>query len=210
MTVAKWMSTKLITLQKDDPVSLAYELLLANDIRHLPVLSRGKLVGILTDRDLHEAVVPCDGATDRRGIYNTLKDISVEKIMTPNPISIHPDASIEQAAQILYERKIDCLTVKDTKGKLVGIITSTDILRAFIELMQVLRGSQRIDIRMNTADYDKVRAIIQNNGGRIISIGITPGEDLSQNIFSFRIAVPDLQALGARLKERGYAVLPID
>ncbi len=204
------MSTKLITINKDDPVSLAYELLLANDIRHLPVLSKGKLVGILTDRDLHEAVVPCDSAMDRHGIYNTLKDITVEKIMTPNPISVSPDLSIEEAAQILVERKIDCLTVKGSKGKLVGIITSTDILRAFIELMNVLRGSQRIDIRMNSSEYENVCTIIQNNGGKIISIGITPSQDLSEHIYSFRVAVPNLQALGAHLKHKGYAVLPSD
>ena len=58
LTVARWMSHKVITINQADPVSLAFEVLLTNDIRHLPVLSRKKLVGIITDRDLHEALIP--------------------------------------------------------------------------------------------------------------------------------------------------------
>jgi acetoin utilization protein AcuB len=210
MTVARWMTTKLVTINKGDPVSLAFELLLTNDIRHLPVLSKGKLVGILTDRDLHEATIPYESSLSRRGMYTTIREIPVERIMTPNPVTIGLDTSIEQAAQTLFDRKIDCLPVKDSKGKLFGIITSTDILRAFIEFMDVLRGSQRIDVVMNTQDHEKVSKIIQEHGGKIISIGITGNDDSSQKICSFRIVTPDLQALVSQVRAKGYTILPND
>jgi acetoin utilization protein AcuB len=208
MTVAKWMTTKLITINKEDPISLAFELLLTNDIRHLPVLAKGKLVGIITDRDLHEVLVPSESSHDQRVIYNTIKDATVEKIMTPNPISTGPNTPIEQAVQTLFDRKIDCLPVKNKKGKLIGMITSTDILRAFIEFLGVFKGTERIDVVLNSSDYEVVSKIIQENGGKIISIGITTTDDLSKKICSFRVKAPDPGALIILLREKGYAILP--
>jgi acetoin utilization protein AcuB len=208
MTVAKWMTTDLITINKEDPVSLAFELVLTNDIRHLPVLSRGTLVGIITDRDLHEAVVPSETSGNRRSMYHTIKEVTVEKIMTPKPISIGPNTPIEQAVQILLDRRIDCLPVTDNKSRLIGIITSTDILRAFLEFMHILKETQRIDIVMETSDIETVSNLIQKHGGKIISIGITAHDDPTEKVYSFRVRADDMSSLVSLLRAKGYAVLP--
>lgn len=208
LTVARWMSRNVITINQADPVSLAFELLLTNDIRHLPVLSRRNLVGIITDRDLHEALVPSDPDHTHRSMYHTVKNIKAKEIMTPNPITIGPDAPVDHAAQIFFDRKIDCLPVKDAKGKLVGILTSTDILEAFLELREILGGIQRIDIVMDAKEYEDVLKILRSRKVSVVSAGITPHDDLNRTVFSFRVRGEDPETLRSILRKKGYLVLP--
>ena len=208
MTVGRWMTRNVITVNQADPVSLAFELLLTNDIRHLPVLSRGKLAGIITDRDLHEALIPSDPSHTHRSMYHTVKNIKAKNIMTPNPISIEADAPIDRAAQIFLDRKIDCLPVKDEKGRLVGILTSTDILKAFLELREILGGIQKIDIVMGTDEYDKVLQVLRSQKVSVVSVGITSDNDLKRTVFSFRVKDANLQKVRSVLRNKGYSVLP--
>ena len=208
LTVARWMSGTVITIKQADPVSLAFELLLTNDIRHLPVLFRKKLVGIITDRDLHEALVPSDSDRTHRRMYHTVKNIKAKEIMTPNPITIGPDAPVDHDAQIFLDRKIDCLPVKDAKGKLVGILTSTDILKAFLELREILGGIQKIDIVMDAKEYEDVLKVLHSRKVSVVSAGITPHDDLKRTVFSFRLRDADPEKLRAILRNKGYSVLP--
>ena len=208
MTVARWMSGNVITINQADPVSLAFDLLLTNDIRHLPVLSRRKLVGIITDRDLHEALIPADPSHTHRSMYHTVKNIKAKDIMTPNPITIGPDEPVDRAAQIFFDRRIDCLPVKDAKGRLVGILTSTDILKAFLELREILGGMQRIDIVMDAKEYDDVLKILRSQKASVVSTGITPYDDLKRTVFSFRVKDAKPEQLRSILREKGYSVLP--
>jgi acetoin utilization protein AcuB len=208
LTVAKWMTGDVITIHQADPVSLAFDLLLTNDIRHLPVLNRKKLVGIITDRDLHEALVPADPSRTDRSMYHTVKNIKAKDIMTPNPITIGPEAPLDQAAQIFFDRRIDCLPVKDAKGRLVGILTSTDILKAFLELREMLGGIQRIDIVMDTNEYEDVLKVLEEQKASVVSTGITPYDDLKRTVFSFRVRETDPEKLRSLLRKKGYSVLP--
>ena len=208
LSVGRWMTRNVITVNQADPVSLAFELLLTNDIRHLPVLSRGKLAGIITDRDLHEALIPSDPSHTHRSMYHTVKNIKAKNIMTPNPISIEADAPIDRAAQIFLDRKIDCLPVKDEKGKLVGILTSTDILKAFLELREILGGIQKIDIIMETNEYEEVLQVLRGQKVSVVSVGITSNNDLKRTVFSFRVKDANLQKLRSVLRKKGYSVLP--
>ena len=210
MSVGRWMTRNVITINQGDPVSLAFELLLTNDIRHLPVLSRRKLVGVITDRDLHEALIPSDPSDTHRSMYHTVKNIKAKSIMTPNPITIGPDASVDQAAQIFLDRKIDCLPVKDTKGRLVGILTSTDILKAFLELTEILGGIQKIDIVMDAKEYEDVLQVLKEQKVSVVSAGITSNNDMNRNVFSFRVKDASLEELRSSLRKKGYSVLPED
>jgi len=208
LSVGRWMTRNVITVNQTDPVSLAFELLLTNDIRHLPVLSRGKLAGIITDRDLHEALIPSDPSHTHRSMYHTVKNIKAKNIMTPNPISIEADAPIDRAAQIFLDRKIDCLPVKDEKGRLVGILTSTDILKAFLELREILGGIQKIDIIMETNEYEEVLQVLRGQKASVVSVGITSNNDLKRTVFSFRVKDTNLEKLRSVLRKKGYSVLP--
>jgi len=208
LTVARWMSRNVITIKQADPVSLAFELLLTNDIRHLPVLFRRKLVGIITDRDLHEALIPSDPDRTHRSMYHTVKNIKAKEIMTPNPITIGPEAPVDQATQIFFDRRIDCLPVKDGKGRLVGILTSTDILKAFLELREILGGVRKIDIVMDAKEYEDVLKVLHSRKVSVVSAGITPHNDLTRTVFSFRVKDADPEKVRSILREKGYSVLP--
>lgn len=208
MTVGRWMTRSVITINQADPASLAFDLLLTNDIRHLPVLSRGKLVGVITDRDLHEALIPSDPSNTHRSMYHTVKNIKAKDIMTPNPITIESNAPIDRAAQIFLDRKIDCLPVKDARGRLAGILTSTDILKAFLELRELLGAVQRIDIVMETSQYEEVLQFLRNQKVSVVSVGITSNNDLKRTVFSFRVKDADLQKLRSALRRKGFSVLP--
>ncbi len=208
MTVGRWMTRNVITINQADPASLAFELLLTNDIRHLPVLSRGRLVGVITDRDLHEALIPSDPSNTHRSMYHTVKNIKAKNIMTPNPITIEANAPIDRAAQIFLDRKIDCLPVKDAKGRLAGILTSTDILKAFLELRELLGAVQRVDIVMETSEYEGVLHFLRNQKVSVVSVGITSNNDLKRTVFSFRVKDTNLQKLRSALRKKGYSVLP--
>lgn len=208
MSVGRWMTRNVITTNQADPVSFAFELFLTNDIRHLPVLARRKLVGIITDRDLHEGLVPAAPNHTHRSMYHTVKNIKAKEIMTPNPITIGPDAPVDHAAQILFDRRIDCLPVKDAEGKLVGILTSTDILKAFLELREILGGIQKIDIVMDAKEYEDVLKVLHSQKVSVVSTGITPHDDQKRTILSFRVRDADPEKLRAILQRKGYSVLP--
>jgi acetoin utilization protein AcuB len=205
------MTSRLITIQEDEPVSHAFELMLTNDIRHLPVVTRAKkLVGIITDRDLSEAVIPATPSDTPRSMYHTVKNIKAKQIMTPNPVTVGTDATIQEAAQIFLDRKIDCLPVKDHKSRLIGIVTSTDILKAFVEFTRVLGDTRRIDIAMDGNDYQKVIQVLESHGVAIVSVGITEDEKTRKTVVSFRIRNTDVSKLAKALRKQGLVVLSGD
>lgn len=126
--VSNWMTPNPITI--DPPVTLpqAQKLMRERKIRRLPVVDQGKLVGIVTLGDLRGAE-PSDAST--LSIFEAhylLAKLTIEKIMTWEPVTIRPDATIQQAAKLMLEHKIGGLPVVDN-DRLVGIITESDIFR---------------------------------------------------------------------------------
>jgi acetoin utilization protein AcuB len=130
MLVRNRMSSKVITIDPEEPLDQARALLHRHSIRQLPVLRKGRLVGIITDRDLRGA-----GA----------KAATVADLMTPKPMVIESSASVDEAARVLTAHKIGALPVVDD-GKLVGILASADILDAFVDLSGVGEATYRIVI----------------------------------------------------------------
>jgi acetoin utilization protein AcuB len=124
------MTRELISVAPYDSVEEAVALLRQRGVRHLLVLRKGRLVGIISDRDIKRALDPRKTKkrlVDIGGLYFLLEPILVEEIMTPNPVSIRPDASVDHAAFVIVQRRFGALPVVDN-GKVVGIITETDLL----------------------------------------------------------------------------------
>jgi len=135
MKICSLMILKPITITADAAISEAIELMKINSIRHLPVISKGNmLLGFITLADLKQGLIP-----------SMLGDLSLRDLMIKDPISGSPDDDIELAAQLIYNHKIGGMpVVKD--GRLTGIITATDILRTFIDMMGILSSTSRIDV----------------------------------------------------------------
>jgi acetoin utilization protein AcuB len=172
MLVEHWMNRNPVTVEADDSMLDAMKILKERNIRHLPVLRKGKLVGIVTDRDLKKAS-PSDATTleAHELLYLTAK-IKVEEIMTKNPVTVPFNYTVEEAAEILLNRKISGLPVVDNNGTVVGTITQTDIFKVLISLTGFgKRGIQfAFVLEDRPGSIKEVADIIRKYRGRMASI----------------------------------------
>ncbi len=130
--VKDWMNAHVITVSGSSALPDAYWLMIENDVRRLPVVDDGALVGIITLEDLRRMDPVKVAGFDVIHISNMLARLPVRRLMTKNPKTIAPTASLIEAARLMLANKISALPVLDD-GRLVGIITERDIFRAFVE-----------------------------------------------------------------------------
>jgi len=133
-TVADIMSRKVISISSDDTLDTVSEIMELGSVRHLPVVRRGVLVGVVTQRDLLKASLSSVMGLPAAEQQRFLKGVSIGSVMSAPPTSIGPQASVREAARLLAERKIGCLPVVDA-GSLVGIVTETDVLAYFARVV---------------------------------------------------------------------------
>ena len=139
MFVSNSMTRKVITIDKDDGIFQAQEKMSANRIRHLPVVDEEKnLIGIVTDRDIRSAmpVRHFEKSADDQGEAH-ISDLRVKDIMTENPATISPSYTIQDALLVIQKLRVGALPVVDADGKLTGIISVRDLLRAFINVLGI-------------------------------------------------------------------------
>jgi len=134
MLVRDFMTTDLTTLQEDETLLDAALIFARSTLRHIPIVRDNKLVGIVTERDLkHYTPSILSGIPAEQ--YNRLMETTpLSKIMTRDLVTIRPERSVFEAAQILYDRRIGCLPVV-ADGELKGIITTTDMLKLLVHLL---------------------------------------------------------------------------
>ena len=133
--VKDWMITPVITIEASSPISAAHHLMKNNNIRRLPVIKNDKLVGLVTIGDVREAS-PSDATTLSIWELNYLwAQLTAEKIMTHNLLTVTPDTPILDAAEMMLEKKVSGLPVVEGK-KLVGMLTESDIFRMLIKSRQ--------------------------------------------------------------------------
>jgi len=125
--VSEWMTRKVLTVEVFDSIGLARRLMVKNRVNQLPVLDDGKLVGIVTDRDIRDAY-PTSMVIDRaREIDQFAETYTVEEVMSHNVLTVRPDTPLATTVKLLRRHRIGSLPVVE-KSKLVGIITRSDIL----------------------------------------------------------------------------------
>jgi acetoin utilization protein AcuB len=132
MTVRDWMTPDPVTVAPDTSMRAAQKLMLEKEIRRLPVVKNDKIIGILSLGDIREAEPSDASSLSIYEINYLISRLDVREIMTRNPITISATAPVSMAARLMLEHKIGGLPVVE-KGKLVGIITETDICRLLVE-----------------------------------------------------------------------------
>ncbi|NOZ86543.1 MAG: CBS domain-containing protein [Deltaproteobacteria bacterium] len=137
MRVKDWMTPNPLTLTEQDKVKTAVVHVLRNRIRHVPIVRDGKIVGIVTDRDLKRALPSVVAGTTPDEYQSFMDNTTLNEIMTQDPIVISPDADILEAVRIFVEHKFGALPVVEN-GQLVAIISQTDALRAFLKVLEDL------------------------------------------------------------------------
>lgn len=128
MRVRELMSARVTSLGRDDTLDIADGVMCLGRIRHLPVLDAGKVVGVVSQRDLFRSALGTALAFGIRRPQELMRSLDVRDVMSAPVVTIGPDASVQEAARAMAEKKIGCLPVVE-EGRLVGILTETDILR---------------------------------------------------------------------------------
>jgi acetoin utilization protein AcuB len=142
MLVENWMNRNVVTIDVNESMLEASKVIREHNIRMLPVLDKGKLVGVVTDRDLKRASPSDATSLEVHELLYLTANIKMEEIMTKNPITVPFDYTVEEAAEILLRNKISGVPVVGRDGNIVGTITQTDMFRVLISLTGI--GSRGI------------------------------------------------------------------
>ena len=135
MKVRDRMTRQPVVLAPEDNLRKARRLMEERGLRRFPVIDNGVLVGIVTDRDIRAADIRWAVVQEKRYEDYILDHVLVGGIMTPNPITVHPDTPLTEAAGIILENKIGGLPVLENE-RLVGMITETDLIRTLTEMLK--------------------------------------------------------------------------
>jgi len=164
MRVRDWMTENIITLSENDSAIKLMQLFKEHQIRRIPIVKNGKLVGIVTDRDIKSITSPKAFSMDMYEFYYIISNLKVKDIMTANPIYVHPDDDIEKATILMLENKISGLPVVDENEKLIGIITQTDILKAFVSISGAFLESYKVMLLIHSLeDFNKLLSIFNES-----------------------------------------------
>ena len=169
MFVANRMTKNPLTVSPDTGVDTAALLMKRHRFRRLPVVDDGQLVGFISDKDIMK-VSPSPATTlSRYEVTTLLADMKVSEIMAKHVISVKDDATIEEAALLMYQNKIGGLPVVSSVGTVVGVITETDIFKTLVDVMGLPEGKTRITIEVDDR-IGVVRDIADTFGEKGLSI----------------------------------------
>lgn len=198
MLVRHRMTARPTMIGPHETLAAAKERMEAGKFRRLPVVQDGTLVGILTDRDILRFV----GSEERT---------RVDGAMTESPLTIAPTSPVEEAVRLLRKHRISGLPVVEN-GEVVGMITTSDVMQAFLEVSGVsVEGSVRIDI-LQTAkagDLTEATGVLQQIGAEVLSVGTYKDPWSEQPIFYVRLRGGDPSTAREALEEKGYTVLSV-
>ena len=172
MLVKNWMSKNVILVNVNDSMHNAMKLMKENRIRMLPVMDKGELVGIITDRDIKRASASDATTLEIHELTYLMIRIKVADIMNKKPITVRFDHTLEETAEVLLNNKISGVPVMGDEGGVVGIITQTDLFRALISMTGIgKRGIQfAFQLEDRPGSIKEVCDIIRKYGGRMVSI----------------------------------------
>lgn len=198
MLVSNRMTKDPVTVTPEDLLIQARLKMQKGGFRRLPVVSDGQLVGIITDRDLREHA----GYLDRT---------EVKSAMSHKPITVTPATTVEASAQLLLKQKIGGLPVIE-KGRLIGVITASDILEAFLDVMGASEeASTRIDFVLEGEGRGLAEAsrIVAREGGEVLGVGTFRKKWGETPVCYLRLRSVDADAVAKVLREKGFEVLGV-
>ena len=199
MLVGERMSHPVITIRPDLPIIDALNLMKREKIRRAPVVRKGVLKGIVSDKDLLNASPSPATALSIWEMNHLLSKITVDKIMSKDVLTVTEDTPIEEAARIMVDNKIGGLPVLQD-GKIVGIITETDLFKIFLELMGAREFGVRVTalVQEEPGELAKLTKSITEAGGNFIAFGQFAGENPTNRLVTFKVegvAEEDLETL---------------
>ena len=206
MLVEEIMNTSVPTLTPTHTINDALKVLKEKRIRHIPIVNEEReVLGVVTDRDLKEATP--SSLQDRKDAE--ILDLPLEKIMTKNPITGHPLDFVEETASIFYDNRIGCLPIV-SQGKLVGMITESDLLYKFIELTGVHQPGSQMEIRVPNRPgvLFEISKVIYEQKVNLLSVLVYPDKNDSEyKILVLRVKTMNPLKLVQAVRDAGFEVL---
>jgi len=203
------MTHNPITIGPDTPVAEALQLIREKDVRHLPILDKkAKLIGMVNEKELLYASPSPVTSLSMHEITYLLSKLTVDEVMTRNPITVTEDTPIEDAATLMVDHKLGALPVMRGQ-QLVGIVTETDLFRTFIELFSAREAGVRITLLVPEVKgelYTLTQAISEM-GGNIVSLGTFRVEDPTNRLLTIKVTDVDEAALIERMQDVGAEVI---
>ena len=198
------MVREVITVSPETTAAEALKLCREKGIRHLPVLDGGRMVGLISDRDLRLAT-PALGDPNRAA---ALQKILVGDEMSREIATADPEDPIEQAATAMHERKIGCLPVVEG-DELVGILTASDVMAALVRLVGAHGPGSRLEVAFpdEPGALAEVVGIVRDQGVNIVSVLSAPDDDGSRSVAVIRLATINPAEVVRSLQEAGFPVL---
>ena len=206
MLVSDVMQAAVLTITPKTSLPEAIRLVQHRGIRHLPVVEDDRLVGIVSDRDLKRAMASSATSLERHELQYLLDTVTVDEIMTRAVITIGRMFPIEEAARIMVKEKVSALPVTE-QGRLIGIVTETDVLELFVRGMGAGQPTSRIDVRLaedSATLADLVHAVEEARVA--ISSIMTLADRSGHKDVVIRVRSMDPRAATASLEACGYTV----
>lgn len=179
MFVRDRMTADPVVTSPDKPVPEALALMREKKVRRLPVLdAKGKLVGIVAEKDIIYASPSPSTTLSVWEIHSLLDKIKVEKVMSKNPVTVSGDTPLEEAARLMAENEVGGLPVM-REDRLVGIITETDLFRAFTDMLGGYREGVRITAKVmgGKGVMARIAQAVSDAGGDIVGLGVDDSDD---------------------------------
>ncbi|RDI95998.1 CBS domain-containing protein [Meiothermus sp. QL-1] len=200
MLVKDVMNSPVLTVEGQVSLEAAYHQMLRHNIRHIPVVEAGRLVGMITDRDIRLATSPFapEGA---RPVQTPVREVMSRPVLTADPLD-----PVEEAARIMRERKIGALPVVE-EGRVVGIVTGIDLLDALLRLTGVQKPSGRLEVALDDRPGELARlctAIAQKNINIHSLLTYPMGKEQVNSVV--RVDTPETRRLAQALRQQGFRV----
>ena len=210
MFVKDQMTVNPVTVTSATTIADAAELMKKHRFRRLPVVDIGKLVGIVTDRDLRKASPSSATTLSVHEADYLLSKALIKDIMTKKVLSIGSEATIEEAALVMYNNRIGGVPVVDKNQDVVGIITETDIFKCLVDIMGLPSGTTRVTIRVpdKAGVITEITGIYADLGINITSMAsYTLPDGSGEEVI--RGDVKDIEELTKRIEAKGYKVVHV-
>ena len=208
MLVQDIMTSNVITIPSDTPVLEAEKIMTFHRFERLPVVDKGKLVGLVTKDNLLKAS-PSDATSFSRGeLYYLMSKLTVKEIMKKKVVTVSPDTSVEQAAAIAQQNKVGCLPVLEG-NKVVGIVTTNDFFYKILNpLLGLGEAGKRIIVRgaYSPEKMQKVLEVLRKSDIEMKNFCSLKSSEAEENDFVIHLNTEDVDKLIKQLKEMGFTV----
>ncbi|WP_449537273.1 acetoin utilization AcuB family protein [Ferdinandcohnia sp. Marseille-Q9671] len=205
MIVEEIMKKNVTTLSPDDSISTAINIMDEKKIRHIPITNhKNEIVGLISDRDIRDAKPSIlDFSDQEKTLESPIKEIMVKEVITGHPLDF-----VEEVSAIFFEHRIGCLPI-ESDGRLVGIITETDLLHTFVQLTGANQPGSQLEIKVpnRAGALAEVVTVIKNHNVNIHSVLVYPDKDGQFKIIVLRVQTMNPTGIITNLKKEGYTVM---